>query len=457
MAATQRQGTGRSSTFVDGAGFIQSDGSVPFAADQSMGGHQLTDLGDPVAPGDAAPASYVDAAVAAIISFPGLAIFGDGSDGDVTINADTRISAAATGAKAIKKYNNLTLAAGVTLGGDPNNTVITCIYVAGTLTMGNGSIITGSGGGTNRIAGAVASGSGGAGGSGGNGNAYLQVFARDAVFGTTTVIGSFGNPGGNGANGVGFSAGGGNNGNAPVGNVFATVTYGSVTNLTPGAAGVAAGTATAGGAAQTNEFRHMYLDPATNLFLNIFSNNMAAHVAGYLEDMFSADGSSGASGRCVIGAIVGLNGSSGAAGHGSPCLSTGTGGGGTAGGAASGIGSTGNIVTGGSGGAGGAGSFARVFIGRITSGAANLTVSCAGGRGGNGGTGAASAGGAWGGSSAGAGGPGGVAYYIGPAGPTVTAAGGASGTPGAGGNGGGTPAASGTGPNGITFSARWAA
>jgi hypothetical protein len=47
-----------------GTGDIKSDGSVPFAADQSMGGNQLTNVGTPSSSTDAATKGYVDTAVA---------------------------------------------------------------------------------------------------------------------------------------------------------------------------------------------------------------------------------------------------------------------------------------------------------------------------------------------------------------------------------------------------------
>lgn len=45
-----------------GSGDIKSDGSVPFAANESMGGFKLTNVGTPTVGGDAANKAYVDAA-----------------------------------------------------------------------------------------------------------------------------------------------------------------------------------------------------------------------------------------------------------------------------------------------------------------------------------------------------------------------------------------------------------
>lgn len=43
-----------------GGGDIKSDGSVAFAADESMGGHKLTNVTDPTNPQDVATKNYVD-------------------------------------------------------------------------------------------------------------------------------------------------------------------------------------------------------------------------------------------------------------------------------------------------------------------------------------------------------------------------------------------------------------
>lgn len=56
-------GSGGSGT--GGGGDIRSDGTVPFGADESMGGNKITDLGTPTAADDAATKAYVDAGIAA--------------------------------------------------------------------------------------------------------------------------------------------------------------------------------------------------------------------------------------------------------------------------------------------------------------------------------------------------------------------------------------------------------
>ncbi|MCC6191389.1 MAG: hypothetical protein IT318_20390, partial [Anaerolineales bacterium] len=57
----------------------------------------------------------------------GLSVYGDGSDGDVTISVDTSLSTN-------KTYNNLTIAAGVSLNANGYG-----IWVNGTLTFGDAS------------------------------------------------------------------------------------------------------------------------------------------------------------------------------------------------------------------------------------------------------------------------------------------------------------------------------
>src|SRR5258706_858258 len=48
------------SKLADGTKFIQKDGSVSFTANQSVGGHKLTNVDAPVSASDAATKGYVD-------------------------------------------------------------------------------------------------------------------------------------------------------------------------------------------------------------------------------------------------------------------------------------------------------------------------------------------------------------------------------------------------------------
>lgn len=72
---------------IDAEDFIKADGSIPFTADQSMGGFKLEDLATPTAPTDAVTKAYADALVA------GAASPGDLSEGTFAA-ADSQAAAA---------------------------------------------------------------------------------------------------------------------------------------------------------------------------------------------------------------------------------------------------------------------------------------------------------------------------------------------------------------------------
>lgn len=63
-----------------GGGDIKSDGSVAFAADESMGGFKLTNVGTPGSGGDAANKTYVDAQVATVLGGHFYAKMSDGTE-----------------------------------------------------------------------------------------------------------------------------------------------------------------------------------------------------------------------------------------------------------------------------------------------------------------------------------------------------------------------------------------
>ena len=101
---------------------VQASGSVPFTANQSMGGFRLTNLAAPVNSGDAANKSYVDAALAGLDFQPDV--------NDFVANANTTapgvgLPAAATGQRYILASNTSSLnAAWGTITGVGDNDIV---------------------------------------------------------------------------------------------------------------------------------------------------------------------------------------------------------------------------------------------------------------------------------------------------------------------------------------------
>src|SRR5262245_31156396 len=121
---------GASNVAITGTGHIRSDGTVAFAADQSMGGNQLTNVGTPATGTDAATKNYVDTALAAIPAGGNIR-----SDGTVAFAADESMGS-----------HKLTNLAAPTSGGD----AATKFYVDSAI-----AAIPGGGGGTSFTAGAA--------------------------------------------------------------------------------------------------------------------------------------------------------------------------------------------------------------------------------------------------------------------------------------------------------------
>ena len=130
----------------------------------------------------------------------GLDIFGDGSDGDVTVTADTTLTRDMF-------YNNLNVAGGVTLKSNGFR-----IFVRNTLTLGTNAVIDNSGsnggtptGGSGAPGGTLGGGGGGGtgassyGGGGGGGGGCILVVARTVSWGAGSRMVARGGNGGNGA------------------------------------------------------------------------------------------------------------------------------------------------------------------------------------------------------------------------------------------------------------------
>jgi hypothetical protein len=140
-----------------------------------------------------------DGTVASLEAVAGLSIFGDGSDGDVTIAASTTLTRDMF-------YNNLTVADGVTLRSNGFR-----IFVKNALTLGTNAVIDNSGspggtptGGSGAPGGTLGGGGhGGAGasyygGGGGGGGGCILVVARTISWGAGSKMVARGGNGGNG-------------------------------------------------------------------------------------------------------------------------------------------------------------------------------------------------------------------------------------------------------------------
>ena len=326
-------------------------------------------------------------------------IFGDGSDGDVTISSDTTLTSD-------KFYNDLTIDVTYTL-----NTGGYRVYIKGTLTN-NGTIHNAGGVGTDATDGGDASvGTGGSGGTKGTGG----VAAGIGYYITTAA----GKDGGNGGGGGGCPAGAGSAGTAA--DVNTTKSYLSDDGKAGGTGGTGGsgscpvgGSGGAGGAAGTTTQATYISKTSVENQLGICFDDLTTLAK------FSASGGSGGSGGGGGGASDSSNakggGGGGGAGSGAPggivylvartMINTGTI---SAKGGDGGIGGTGGDAwtltsnesgggAGGAGGSGGTGGILTIIYSILTN---SGTITIAGGTGGAGGAGGAKAGG--GGSGAGGG------------------------------------------------------
>lgn len=350
----------------------------------------------------------------------GLWMYGDGSDGNLTLVANTTLAVG----DSVKNYDTLTLA-GFELTFDTTDPYMV-LYVKTTLSGGGGRLsaqsrgpVTATGG-----LGGTAGGTGGAGGDGGNAAGAIYLFAK--TISTSVTVDASGTNGTSGADGTLFVAGDGADGNAPA---FADIVFVSYLN-TIGAGqvfGLASGLAGIAGILQAAN-RVVIARTYKDILRLMMQSGISQYSVVQPPDLRltysgAADGGGGASAKS--GATVALGG--GGAG-GAPGIVGDGGAGGDAAVVATGIG---NKASGGGGGSGAGGGLIHLICDDIL---AAITVTVNGGNGGNGGTGAVTAAGvARGGGGAGGGG-GGIAVVIVNTGSgfvTVTATGGTAGAGGA--------------------------
>jgi hypothetical protein len=338
----------------------------------------------------------------------GMAIFGDGSDGDVTITANTDLDRDMF-------YNNLTINAGVTL-----NTKGYRVFVKENLTI-NGLISVDGGNGGNGTNGSNApSKTGGGGGSGGAAGAVggAAGYLPASIAGKGGAAGGAGGDGGYGPSG-GQTGGSGTNSGAGSA-VSQSIGQNGLAGAVGGAGGKGGGTSSGGGAGAGGAAGSATAVPSSSggirsllaLLWRVFPDNASpvsfkGHAgnggggsgggggggAGYVEESNYYDGGGGGGG----------GGSGGSGGHGgfmliaarnmvlnaSPSITARGGAGGSGGNGGNGRGGYGYGGGGGGGGAGGDSGNGGIIILLYNSKTGAGTISAAGGSGGSGGTGGA--------------------------------------------------------------------
>jgi len=334
----------------------------------------------------------------------GLWIYGDGSDGNVTLVANTTLAAG----DLTKNYNNLTLA-GFTLTFDQAADNYMVIYVKDTLLGGGGTLSARSRGAVfppfftfDNAGGAGGAGGGtaGSGGVGGDASGAIYVFARKIGGTTIDVRGSDGVDGTDGTV-AGFAAGAGSFGTVGTnGNVALIAGFFPV----GGGAGAPNGIGGAAAAIPTpNDITRTLKDIMRMVMLSRISDQSFSTPYFDARLAYSTPGSGGGGGNADT-LLTPVDGGSGAGGR---CGIRGDGG--TGGNAAALATGSGNKASGGGGGSGAGGSLAMLVCDEVLS---ATSVLGDGGAGGDGGDGAADGAGVAIGGGGGGGGGGGAVYAI---------------------------------------------
>ena len=370
---------------------------------------------------------------------PGLAIYGDGSDGDLTLSSDTVLADGVL----VKRYTTLNVGGYTLSGSDQITDYSLFIFCSVGLVMNGGKINScGAAGGSGGAGGTWKSIIIGNGGNGGGPSRGLWVFARKiTVTGACRIESS--NDGTDAQDSTGTVNPLDTNGMAP----YSAGSVAGILNYIYHGTSVAATRPTAGDRSDA------WLDPGlggnggragSTIYAQSFKNIIRLMNLGGVAllsadtrdqcQLFAGDGSGGGTGCTILDQTNCAHGQSGGGGGGAGWLSGanpsgGDGGDGVAPGTYSGA--PGGSGGGSGGGGGGAGCFCFVACEEIL-GTGTLIVSAKGGDGGDGGDSTTSTLGY--GGPGGGGGEGGCAVYLGPASTsvTVTAAGGSAGVSGSG-------------------------